>query len=261
LSAENLISLQLEDLLSNEDISPEALITCLSVMTCLETLRLHFLRRISGPTSGRNDPTPQQRAVLSTLEDFTFHGDSEYLECLLSGVDAPALKDIDITFFPWTMFNATQLVEFICRTETHRSHNEAMVYRSRDGLSITLTRQGTPYCMGLWVRWEPLFDQLIIMAHFCNKLSRIFSGVRDLHIDASTPLLSGQDERVPISLIHLFSPFRNVERLFLTKNVVSLVKGALKDDELRTRLLPNAKVIGPGFDSPCLHPRLVLPSL
>jgi hypothetical protein len=115
--------------------------------------------------------------------------------------------------------------------------------------------------MGLWVPWEPLFDQLITMAHFCNKLSRIFSDVRDLHIDPSTPLSSGQDERVPISLIHLFRPFRNVERLFLTKSVARLVKGALKDDELRTRLLPNAKVIGPEFDSPCLHPRLVGPSL
>jgi hypothetical protein len=62
--------------------------------------------------------------------------------------------------------------------------------------------------------------------------------------------------------LYLFRPFRNVERLFLTKNVARFVKQALEDEsEPVMRPLPNAKVIGPESESPRLHPQLVAPSL
>ncbi|KAI0246844.1 caspase domain-containing protein [Lactifluus subvellereus] len=243
LSAEDLVSLKLEALPSSGYTSPEDLINCLPVMTRLETLHLHFNFRISRFIAGGNISAPQRRLALPSLEDFSFHGASEYLECLLSGIDAPVLKNIDIAFFNQaTIFHTPQLLQFVCRTETQRCHDEAKVYCSRDDISITLTRQGAPHCMGLRVRCMSLDWQLSCMAEICDNLSLIISDVRDLHIDASSPLSGGQGDMDPVPLLNLFHPFGNVVRLFLTEKVAWHVKYALKQ-AIATDVLPNAKVI------------------
>ena len=251
LSAENLVSLKLEALPSSGYVSLEALMICLAVTTLLETLHLHFNFPTARFIAGGNISAPQRRVVLPSLDDFAFHGASEYLECLLSGIDAPVLKNIDISFLNQaTIFHTPQLLQFIGRTETQRLHDEAKVYCSRNDISITLTRQGAPYRMGLRVGCMSLDWQLSCMAEICDELSLITSDVRNLHIDASFPLPGGQDDMDPLPLLDLFRPFGNVERLFLTEKVTWHVKYALKQP-IATGVLPNAKVIH--VEEPFIH--------
>ena len=238
LSAENLVFLKLEALPSSGYISPEALVVSLTVMTRLETLHLHFLSPISRLSSGRN--RPKRRAILSAMEHFAFHGFSEYLERLLSGINAPVLKYIDITFFNQVIiFHTPKLLEFVCRPEARLSYDEAKVHCSETDISITLTREKTPHYMGFRVRCMSLDWQLSCMAEICDSLALIISDVRDLHIDASSALPSGQDDLLPLR--DLFHQFRSAKRLFLTKSVAPYVKYAL-ELEMATGVLPFAKV-------------------
>jgi ankyrin repeat protein len=239
LSAENLVSLHLEALPSSEYISPEATLIFLPVMTRLEKLHLHFLSPIYRPISRGQNPALQRRAVLPALENFAFYGVSDDLECLSSRIDAPVLKCIDITFFNQaTIFDTPQFVQFLCRTETQRSHDEAKVYCSETNISITLTQGGRPHQMGLRVQCMPLHWQLSCMAEICDNLSLVISDVQDLHMDAYSLLPSKRDEMDPLPLLELFRPFSNVKRLFLTKNVARHVKYALKQ-EAAAGVLPN----------------------
>ena len=243
LSAENLVSLKLEALPSSEYVSPEALMICLATVTLLETLHLRFNFPISRFIAGGDMSAPQSRVVLASLDEFAFHGASEYLECLLSGIDAPVLKNIDISFFNQaTIFLTPQLLQFIYRTETQRWHDEAKVYRSENDISITLTRQGAPHRIGLRVRCMPLDWQLSCMAEICDNLSSIIADVRDLHIDASSPLPGGPDNMDPLPMSELFRRFSQVKRVFLTEKVARQVNYVL----VATRVLPGAEVIMPG---------------
>ncbi|KAH9976932.1 hypothetical protein BJV74DRAFT_861637 [Russula compacta] len=81
------------------DISPEAMTTSLSTLTKLETLHLGFLSPQSRPNqTGRRLP-PLKRILLPALTSLWFRGISEYLEDLVSQIDAPLLDDVIITFF------------------------------------------------------------------------------------------------------------------------------------------------------------------
>jgi hypothetical protein len=254
LSLGNLVSLHLEDQPSSGHVSPETLLIFLPKMRRLETLHLYFLSPISRPTTRRNNPTPQKRALLPALECLAFRGVSEDLEFLLSGTDAPVLKDIDVTFFNQaSIFDTTQLLQFVCRTETQRSYNNAKLYCSGTDISITLTRRRRRHQMGLRVQCMPLDWQLSCMAEICDKLSPIVSGVQQLDIGASFPLPSEQDDMDPLPLLELFRPFTNVKWLRLTANVEHYVGYAL-NQETATGVLPNAQVVPPALSLPANPP-------
>ena len=251
LSVENLVSLKLDALPNSGHISLEALTICLAVTTLLETLHLHFNFPTSHSVAGGNISAPQRRVVLPSLESFSFRGASEYLECLLSGIDAPVLKNINIFFFNQaTIFHTPQLLQFICRTETQRRHDEAEVYRSENGISIVFTRKGAPHRMRLRVRCKPLDWQLSCMAEICDNLSLIIADVQDLHINAYPHLQGRQDNMDPLPMLELFRPFGKVKRIFLTNAIKSHV-----DYVLIATVLPGAKVIVPPPGNPFgLHP-------
>ncbi|KAI0252570.1 hypothetical protein BJV78DRAFT_1201642 [Lactifluus subvellereus] len=96
--------------------------------------------------------------------------------------------------------------------------------------------------MGLRVRCMSLDWQLSCIAEICDNLSLIITDVRDLHIDASSPLQSGQDNMDPLPMLELFRQFSKVKRVFLTEEVALHVNYALKH-EMATGVLLNAKVI------------------
>ncbi|KAH9968543.1 hypothetical protein BGW80DRAFT_1461921 [Lactifluus volemus] len=149
-SARNLVDLHLEALPSSGYITPAALLAFLPVMTRLESLYLHFHSPISRPISGGYRPAPQGRAVLHSLKWFTFYGVSEDLECLLSGIDAPGIMYINVTFFnQTTIFDTSQFLQFTSRTETQMSHDTAELYCLESDISMTLTRRGRPLQMML----------------------------------------------------------------------------------------------------------------
>ena len=116
LSARDLVDVDLRDIPNNGYISPEAMITSLAVLPKLKYLTFGFrwgtfylirtlLPRIT-------------RVVLPALRHFHFDGPFEYLEDLISRIDAPQLDRLEICYLDMGVdFHLPQLCEFIERSE------------------------------------------------------------------------------------------------------------------------------------------------
>src|SRR5258708_39676733 len=117
LSATHLVDLYLCNIPHSGYISPEEMVTCLSVLTSLRNLQLGFESPQSCPDqeSGRYAPPPPTRPVLPTLMIFLFNAATEYLEDFLARIDAPRLYHLWITFFNDIFFDTPQLIQFIGR--------------------------------------------------------------------------------------------------------------------------------------------------
>ena len=228
-SAKSLVSLQLEAIPSSGYIPPDVLVDILSGMECLQMFHIHFLSPNSHLVSKRS-PQPQPRhALLPSLKHFEFHGVKEYLECLLSCIDAP-VKYIYITFFYDLDFrNLPQLREFIGRTETQRSPTEASVYYSRTDISVTFSQVGTPHRLGLRISCRRFGWQMASLAEICDQLQPPItcSAVRQLDIYASPPFPDEHDEMEHSPFLALFRAFGEVESLRVTKEIGSHLSLAL----------------------------------
>jgi hypothetical protein len=123
----HLVQLNLSGIPRSGYISPEAMATCLSMLTSLETLHLGFdsqCPRSSPDQESRRSPPPT-RFVLPSLTDFWFEGVNEYLEDLVSRIDAPQLCRLLTNFLHDTGFNTPELIQFISRTPTLGAFDEA----------------------------------------------------------------------------------------------------------------------------------------
>ena len=137
LSATHLVHLQLVQIPHLGYISPDAMATCLSVLTKLETLILSFG---SPQTRRERKSRPPVHALLPVLTKLHFIGLGKYLEDLVVRIDAPLLADLDIKFFHQSTFDTPKLSQFIRRTPTFKAHDEKDVVFSRQDVSVTLPR-------------------------------------------------------------------------------------------------------------------------
>jgi len=138
LSATHLVGLTLWDIPHRGHISPEAMATCLSGLTRLESLVFTLKSRRSRPGRETRRPPPRTRALLPALTAWEFKGVDEYLEDLVARIDAPLLASLYISFFHQLTFDNSQLAQFICRTPKFNAHHEAHVVFSDWDVSVTL---------------------------------------------------------------------------------------------------------------------------
>ena len=137
LSATHLVHLKLRKIPDSGYILPEALVSCLSVLTNLERLNIGFKSPRCFPDRGGRRPPPRRRILLPVLTELFFEGVSEYLDDFLARVDAPLLDKLDITFFHQLIFDAPQITQFISRAPNLNACNEAHVEFSDWGVYIT----------------------------------------------------------------------------------------------------------------------------
>ena len=135
LSATHLVHLQLVGIPHSGYISPDTMVSCLSVLTKLEKLTIGFASPRSRPDRKSQRPPPQTRALLPVLTDLHFRGICEYLEDLVAWIDAPLLDDLEIKFFHQATFDTPQLTVFLSRTPKFQ---EARVVFSDKRFSVTL---------------------------------------------------------------------------------------------------------------------------
>ena len=240
-SAKNLVSLQLEAIPSSGYISPDDLVNSLSGMARLQMLHIHFL----SPNSHLVTTPFPRRVFLPLLKHFEFHGVKEYLECLLSCIKAP-VKYIYITFFYDLDFrNLPQLQQFIGRTETQNSPDEASVYYSKTGISITFAQVGTPYRLGLRISCRRFGWQMASLAEICSQLQPPItrSAVRQLDIYASPPFPDEHDDMEHSPFLELFRAFDDVESLRVTREIGSHLARALGGILGRDPVLPKLRDI------------------
>ena len=139
LSATHLVHLDLWGIPYSGFISPDVMVTSLSVLTRLETLVIMF----DSPDSPRNypdwksrHPPLQTRTLLPVLTWFQFHGVDEYLEYLVARIDVPQLSDLEITFYPQLVFNTPQLIHFISRTPKLKKQDKIRIFLSVSRIKI-----------------------------------------------------------------------------------------------------------------------------
>ena len=129
LSTNQLVELTLRDVPRSGYISPEAMGTCLSAVPHLKTFWLGFRARRSIPDQLNHwqHPPPLTPAVLPSLTKFNFRGTSEYMEDLVSRIDAPLLYNVSIWLLYPQTFDTPQLHDFLSRTQIFESCSAAVV--------------------------------------------------------------------------------------------------------------------------------------
>ncbi|KAI9512745.1 hypothetical protein F5148DRAFT_732472 [Russula earlei] len=145
LSSNHLVFLSLWDIPHSGYFSPQALVTTLSSMSRLETLRLQF-KSPQYPTSPSQPPLT--RSVLPALTRLVFQGVHEYLEDLLAQIEIPFLNKLVIIFFMSLDFVVPELHQLTRHAERFKTCNLAIVHTSYRAIKFEIFKgtQESPEC-------------------------------------------------------------------------------------------------------------------
>ena len=138
LSVNRLLYLELVNIPHSGYISPEAMVALLSALSSLRRLHLRFQSPESHPDWERRSLPPPKRSILPDLNQIHFNGVTEYLEDLVTHIDAPQLSYFYITLFNQIDFDTPRLAQFINRTPAFRAHKEAYVQFDGRAASVKL---------------------------------------------------------------------------------------------------------------------------
>ena len=245
LSATHLIYLNLSRIPDSGCFSPEAIVTCLSVMTRLKNLTIRF-----EPFQPRSDGIsrrlpPQTRTLPPVLTMLCYTGDGEYLEDFVAQIDAPLLDSLAITFFPRPISDTPQLVQFIGRTLTFRAHDEARVVFSDWAVSVSLRTFGG--ALDLKISCRSSGRQLSSVAQVCSWSlpQSLISVVECLYILNQSSRLHWQNDNEDIQWRSLLQTFTAVKSLYIHRGFASRIAPVLQEvvDERAAKVLPVLQTI------------------
>ena len=226
----DLVDLQLHEIPGVGYFSPDAFASALSGMDQLKYLSLHFLSPASRPNHVDLSPSPGVRVVLPSLTHLKFRGVSEYLNSLVSKIDAPGLVAIEIGFFNQLILRLSQLGQFIDRIEMQKSHHRADILFSRRAVSISFTYPEARARLSLQISCEQLEWQLSSMAQICNYFSPFLPNVQDLGVD-TTQRSSGNDDVDDEQWRELIRAFDGAEDFRVTGELATDILRALRPDD------------------------------
>jgi hypothetical protein len=236
LSANHIVYLNLSDIPHSGYISPEAMVALLSVLSNLDALELEFQSPQSRPDWETRRPPPSKRSVIPTLDSFLFKGVLEYLEDLVTFIDAPQLNTLYITFFNQIDFDCPRLAQFIRCTPILRAPEEARVQFGGSTASVKLRKRR-------YRRTKFGFDNLVInisckepdwqvssIEQVCNSPLRPLSTVEELYIVHQYSQLAWKNDAIENTLwLQLLLPFTAVKDLYLSKESAPGLAAALRE--------------------------------
>ena len=251
LSAHDLVTLRLWDIPHSGYISPKTMITCLSVMSGVTTLHLRFRSPRSCPNRARRRPPPLTRVVLPALAALSFKGVSDYLEDLVSQIDAPLHHKVDIVFFNQLIFDIPQLYQFIDRLGKFEMPTQADIVFFEDSVLITLpdsesawTGKRTRLAMEIPCG-EPDW-QMSSLAQICGPSFPLVYTLERLNIleKRGWPQY-WPDDMENTQLLELLQPFTAVRELRLPGTIAQRVALALNEHPLEdvTIMMPALRSI------------------
>ena len=228
LSIRNLGTLRLWSIPYSGYISPEGMVTCLSALTRLKSFRLGFRSAQFRVDSGTQRIPSLTRIVLAALTKFSFQGNSEYLEGIVSQIDTPLLDHFKIIFFHQLTFDTPLLRHLISRTAIIRAHNRANVSFYDGCAEVRFSPQGTAVHEGLILRILcPLSDWRL--SSFANVCSTSLPPLPTLkHLKILSYRSHWQDDIESTEWLELLQPFRAVKNLVLSRGAAPLVAPALQ---------------------------------
>ena len=241
LSATGLVDLLLEDIPHSGYISPQAMVRCLSTLTSLESLVIGFKSPLCRPARETRPPHLHTRSILVALTYFRFKGLSEYLEDLVTRIDAPLLDTLDIRFFHQLIFDTPQLVQFVDRSPNAQPPVEARIVFSSDQVEVTSSRM-LPKDFALGVRCGQLDRQLSFLAQVCNSSfpEKFIPKVEHLYICGAHYDFKDQyseDDIEASEWLEVLHPFTAVKHLYLSRDLTNRMAPVLQ--ELAGEVLPS----------------------
>ena len=247
LSATHLDSLQLRDIPHSGYFPPEAIVTALSTLTRLETLRLLFKSPQSRPDPAHQHPPPPTRSVLPNLGYFQFKGDNEYMEVIMAHIDAPRLNYLETTLFNDIVFDTPQFAQFISRTPTMEGLEKAHVTFDGNAAAVELSSPTSGKHENLKVRipCRELDWQVSSMEQVCTSCLPPLPTL-DLHIYGNPHYRQYWKGNIDNVLwLRLLHPFTSVKNLYLSEEIARRIVPALQDliGERATEVLPTLENI------------------
>ena len=230
LSATHLAHLKLLNIPHSGYFSPDALVAALATLTSLEYLSLTFESPESCPDLETRRLPPSTRSVLPVLTELYFKGVCEYLEDLLTDIDAPQLNMLSIEFFNDSVFDTPELIRFISRTPMSSAFKNVHIVLKDGTARVTFRSQKDGY-VEVSIFCEGLDWQLSSLEQVCFLCSPFLSTSEDLyiheHIGSQPDWKDIIENRV--LWLELLHPFTAVKNLYLSEKIVPLIGPALQE--------------------------------
>ncbi len=231
LGSSGIVELRLDRIPHTWDISPQALARCLANLNMLASLSIEFQypQPLPGPALPHSPPRTRTLAVFPALAILFYKGESEYLEGLVSQIDAPRLSYAFIRLFNQLLFEISELPSFISRTEKLRSLNRAEVFFDGQAVGIGFYGPETKVSRNLTVRigCTPSDWQLSSLAQLCNQSTSLLAGVEQLDIRGCHSRETHLQEMM--QWVDLFHPFTAVESLRIPRELGTRIAPVLHE--------------------------------
>jgi hypothetical protein len=245
ISATRLVELRLVNIPHSGYISPKAVVAMISVLSCLRMLSLDLKSHRSRPISdweSRSLPFPK-RSILPALDTFHFNGVTEYLEDLVTRIDAPRLYEMRITFFDQIDFNCPLLAQFINLSPTLRFRDEVHLQFVDYVTKVTLVARHKPRDSIIQISCTEPDRQILSVAQVCNPALHPISTVENLYISRRHGRLVDAIENA--LWLQLLLPFAAVKNLYLSKEFAPGIAAALQElvGDRITEVLPSLQNI------------------
>jgi hypothetical protein len=230
LSATHLVHLRLLNIPHSGYISPEAMVNSLSALIRLESLTIRFEFPQSRPDQRRRRPPPPTRTVIPVLTFLRFYGVSEYLEDLVSRIDAPLLRTLEIILLHQLIFDTPQLTQFIGRTPKLKGYNEAHVDFSDSDVLVRYP-QAFDGALELGILCGQSDWQLSSLAQVCSSSfpQALIPMVEHLYIQSKGWNPPWQDDIENGQWLELFHPFSGVKDLYISSEFAPRIVPALQE--------------------------------
>jgi hypothetical protein len=203
------------------------MVALLSVLSSLRTLTLAFQSPQSFPDWESRPSPPSNLSILPALDDFCFRGVTEYLEDLVTFIDAPQHDNMHITFFHQIDFDCPRLAQFVICTPL-RALREARV--QFDDSSARIIHQYHYSHLEIEVSCREPDLQLLSIAQVCNFSLPPPSIVEDLYIEREHWQLAWENDALEITLwLELLLPFTAVKDLYISKFATDIAAAALHE--------------------------------
>ena len=233
LSATHLIDLPLSIIPHSWYISPKEIITALSTLTTFRRLVLEFESPRSLPGGGSRDPPPPTRFVLPTLTMLKFKGVSEYLEDLVSLIDAPQLCFLSITLFNQIFFDTPQSIQFMNRLPTLQAPKKARLVFKKDAAAVVLSSptDGTGYGeVEVEILCRKSDWQVSSLEQACTSCLPPLSALEDLYIYENSNSPPDWQDNIDSALwLELFHSLSAVKNFYLSEKFALRIAPALQE--------------------------------
>jgi hypothetical protein len=239
LSATHLVRLRLVDIPRSGYISPETMVALLSVLSSLDFLELEFKSHQSFRDRESRSLPARKNSILPALDEFYFRGVAEYLEVLVTFIDAPQLKFFYIHFFSQIDFDTPRLAQFINRTPKLRKCDAHVEFYNSYARVELLARSGI---LDLSISRREPDRQLSSIEQVCNSSLHPLSTAENLYIEHRYRKLVWKNDAIEnILWLELLLPFTAAKNLYLSREFAPGIGVALQElvGDRITEVLPS----------------------